>query len=86
MTMIACQFALAGLIPRLAFLTSLDFFMLVSTLTVFMSRIEVLHTARLATGDQLKKARLIDRHARWVVPLTYAGLAAEILYFRVLFS
>jgi len=86
LTMIAYRFALSGLIPRLAFLTSLDFFVLVSTLAVFIAMIEVLFTAHLATNDQLKKARLIDHHARWVVPLVYIGLAADTLYFRVLFQ
>ena len=86
LTMIAYRFALGGLIPRLAFLTSLDFFVLVSTLAVFIGMIEVLYTAHLATNDQLKKARLIDRHARWAVPLVYVGLAADTLYFRVLFQ
>jgi hypothetical protein len=85
LTMIAYRFALAGLIPRLAFLTSLDFFVLVSTLAVFISMIEVLYTAHLATHDQIEKARLVDRHARWVVPLIYLGLAAETLYFRIVF-
>ena len=83
LTLIAYRFALAGLIPRLAFLTSLDFFVLVSTLAVFISMIEVLYTAHLATNDQLKKARQIDRHARWVLPLIFVGLAVETLYLRL---
>jgi hypothetical protein len=82
LTMIAYRFALAGLIPRLAFLTSLDIFVLVSTLVVFISMIEVLYTAHLATHDQLEKARLIDSHARWVMPLIYAVLVVGTLYFR----
>jgi hypothetical protein len=85
LTMIAYRFALSGLVPRLVFLTSLDFFVLVSTLTVFMSMLEVLYTAHLATHDQIEKARLVDRHARWVVPLIYVGLAADTLYFRIVF-
>ena len=85
LTMIAYRFALAGLIPRLPFLTTLDLFVLVSTLAVFISMLEVLFTAHLATHDQLKKARLIDRHARWVLPLIYVFLATDTLYFRVLF-
>ena len=85
LTLIAYRFALAGLIPRLAFLTSLDFFVLVSTLAVFISMIEVLYTAHLATKDQLEKARRVDRHARWGLPLIYVVLAAETLYFRILF-
>ena len=86
LTMIAYRFALAGFVPKLPFLTTLDLFTLVSTMAVFIAMIEVLFTAHLATNDQLKKARLIDHHARWVVPLVYIGLAADTLYFRVLFQ
>ena len=86
LTMIAYRFALSGLVPRLPFLTSLDFFVLVSTLTVFIAMIEVLYTAHLATTNQLKKARRIDLHARWVIPLFFIGLAADSLHFRVLFQ
>jgi hypothetical protein len=86
LTMIAYRFALAGLIPRLAFLTSLDYFVLVSTLAVFIGMIEVIYTAHLANNDQLNKARQIDRHARWAMPLIFIGLAADTLYFRILFS
>jgi cadmium resistance protein CadD (predicted permease) len=85
LTMIAYRFALSGFIPKVAYLTSLDLFVLVSTLVVFVSMMEVLVTAHLATTDQLKQARQIDRHARWVMPLIYVGLAADSLYFRVLF-
>ena len=85
LTMIAYRFALAGLIPRLAFLTSLDFFVLVSTLAVFISMIEVLFTAHLATNDRLENARRVDRHARWVLPLIYIVLSADALYFRIFY-
>jgi hypothetical protein len=84
LTMIAYRFALAGFIPKVAYLTNLDLFVLVSTLVVFVSMMEVLVTAHLATTNQLKTARQIDRHARWVMPLIYVGLAADSLYFRVL--
>jgi cadmium resistance protein CadD (predicted permease) len=85
LTMIAYRFALAGFVPKLPFLTTLDLFILVSTIAVFMSMMEVLLTAHLATTNQLKKARQIDRHARWIMPLIYAVLATDTLYFRVLF-
>jgi len=84
LTMIAYRFALAGLIPRLAFLTALDIFVLVSTLIVFMAMIEVLYTAHLASTSQLEKARFIDRHARWVAPLIYVVLTVGAIYFRSL--
>ena len=84
LTMIAYRFALAGMMPRLTFLTSLDFFVLASTLVVFLSMTEVVYTAFLSTNDQLEKARAVDRKARWVAPLVFAAMAAETLYFRIL--
>jgi len=84
LTMIAYRFALAGMMPRLNFLTSLDYFVLASTLIVFLSMIEVVYTAYLSTNGQLEKARKIDRTARWIAPLIYFFMAAETLYFRVL--
>ena len=85
LTMIAYRFALAGMIPRLATLTSLDNFVLVSTLMVFLAMIEVVYTAHLSTNGQLVKARKIDLHARWIAPLMYFSMAAETLYFKILF-
>ena len=85
LTMIAYRFALSGYTPKLAFLTSLDLFVLVSTLAVFISMIEVLYTAHLATHNQLEKARLIDRYARWASMPVYLAIASDALYFRILF-
>lgn len=82
LTMIAYRFALAGMIPRLAFLTSLDYFVLASTLMVFMAMIEVVYTAHLSSNNQVDKARRVDFHARWVAPLIYFSMAVETLYFR----
>ena len=81
LTMIAYRFALAGLLPRLNFLTSLDFFVLVSTLVVFLSMIEVIYTAYLSTNERLDQARALDRKARLIVPLIYIPLAVGSLLF-----
>jgi hypothetical protein len=82
LTMIAYRFALAGLLPRLPFLTTMDFFVIASTIMVFLSMVEVIYTAHLSTHNQLEKARLIDRHARWVAPLIYIVLTTETLFIR----
>jgi hypothetical protein len=84
LTMIAYRFALAGMMPRLGFLTSLDYFVLASTLVVFLSMIEVVYTAYLSTNNQLDKARKVDRMARWIAPPIYLAMAAETLFLRVL--
>lgn len=79
LTMIAYRFALAGLLPRLNFLTSLDHFVLLSTLAVFLSMMEVIYTAHLSTTGQLERARSIDRKARLIIPLIYIPLAIGLL-------
>lgn len=84
LTMIAYRFALAGMIPRLSFLTSLDYFVLVSTVVVFLSMIEVIYTAHLSASGNPEMARKVDRHARWIAPLIYFTAAAETLLFRFL--
>lgn len=85
LTIIAYRFALANLVPRLAFLTTLDYFVLASNLMVFLVMLEVIYTAYLSTNGQIEKARSIDRALRWVAPLAYFYVAAEILYFRAWF-
>ena len=83
LTMIAYRFALAGMIPRLGFLTSLDYFVLASTLMVFLAMLEVVYTSGLSTSNKLTEARRVDRHARWIAPLVYLAMTAETLFFRV---
>ena len=83
LTIIAYRFALAGLLPRLTFLTSLDYFVLVSTIAVFVSMIEVIYTAYLSTNGQLEQARALDRKARLIVPLIYIPIALGTLSFGV---
>ena len=84
LTMIAYRFALSGMVPRLAFLTTLDYFVLISTLVVFLSMIEVIYTAHLSSSGQLDKARKVDRHARWIAPVIYFTLAADIFFLGIL--
>jgi hypothetical protein len=83
LTIIAYRFALAGMVPRLAFLTSLDYFVMVSNLIVFLAMIEVVYTAYLSTNGQLEKARKVDRNMRWIAPLIYFVVVTEILFLRI---
>ena len=84
LTMIAYRFTLAGMMPKLAFLTNLDYFVLASTLMVFLAMLEVVYTSSLSSNNQLEKARKVDRHARWIAPLVYLAMASETLFFRIL--
>ena len=76
LTLIAYRFAIGADVPKLPYLTLLDAFILLGTVLVFLSLIEVMVTTRLAVNDRVKTARAIDRHARWVFPLTFALLSA----------
>jgi hypothetical protein len=83
LTVIAYRFAIAGMMPRLGFLTVLDYFVIASTLMVFLSMVEVIYTAYLSASDQLEKARKVDRKARWISPLIYVALTVNILFLGV---
>jgi len=78
LTLIAYRFAIGAEVPKLPYLTLLDSFILLGTVLVFLSLIEVIVTTRLALNERVKTARTIDRHARWVFPLTFATLSAFI--------
>ena len=67
--------------PRLPYLTLLDRFILMSTLLVFLSLVEVLITSTLAARGRIDAARTLDRHARWIFPSVFTAVAAA-LYVR----
>ena len=81
LTLIAYRFAVESNIPKLPYLTRLDAFILMGTLLVFLSLIEVLVVTKMAKRDQLKQARAIDRRCRWIIPLAFAT-ATIVIFFR----
>ena len=83
LTLIAYRFAVDSEVPKLPYLTRLDSFILMSSLLVFLSLIEVMFTTKLANRDRLDLARTIDRHSRWIFPLVFAtAIATAITFFR----
>jgi len=82
LTLIAYRFAIGGMVPRLGFLTSLDYFVMGSTILVFVGLMEVIYTARLFQSGQADKARAVDQKARWIIPLIYFFIVLETLYLR----
>jgi len=75
LTLIAYRFAIGADVPKLPYLTVLDWFILLGSVLVFLSLIEVMVTTRLALNDRVKTARALDRHARWAFPLAFAILS-----------
>jgi hypothetical protein len=78
LTLIAYRFAVDSDVPKLPYLTRLDAFILMSSLLVFLSLIEVMVTTKFANRDRLELARTIDRRCRWIFPLVFIIAAALI--------
>ena len=85
LTLIAYRFAIGGMVPRLGFLTSLDYFVMGSTVLVFAGLLEVVYTAHLFQSGQQERARAVDKKARWIIPLIYLCVVIETLYLRLSF-
>jgi hypothetical protein len=72
LTLIAYQFVIDSDVPDLPYLTRLDAFILMSSVLVFLSLIEVLVTTKFANRDRMDLARAIDRRCRWIFPVLFA--------------
>lgn len=83
LTLIAYRFAVGASLPKLSFLTRLDYFILASTVLVFTSLLTVIWTSRLARSGEIGKAQDIDRRSRWIMPLLFAVLTVETLFFSL---
>ncbi len=74
LTLIAYRFAIGAEVPKLPYLTLLDSFILLGSVMVFLSLIEVMITTRLALNNRVETARALDRHSRWAFPLAFAAV------------
>jgi hypothetical protein len=68
LTLIAYRFLLGALLPRLSYLTRMDFFLIGATLLVLATVVQVAVTTRAEDRDQGRRARRINRHSRWLFP------------------
>jgi cadmium resistance protein CadD (predicted permease) len=79
LTLIAYRFAVDSDVPKQPYLTKLDAFILMSSVLVFLSPIEVLVTTKFSNRDRLGLAHTIDRRCRWIFPLVFAMSSVAIL-------
>ena len=68
LTLIAYRFMVGDSLPKISYLTRMDFFILGSTVLVFATLVEALLTSMLAKHDRLESARSIDQWARYGFP------------------
>ena len=71
LTLIAFQFAMASILPRLSYFTLLDAFITASTVLVFAALLVSLTTSYLVSIERTETALRIDRTCRWAFPLTF---------------
>ena len=71
LTLIAYQFTVNELLPRVGYLTSMDQYVLSSSLLVFLALVEALITGRLAATGRAATAERLDRASRWLFPVAY---------------
>jgi len=71
LTLIAYRFAVGADLPKVSYLTRLDFFILSATVLVFASLIEVIVTSTLATQEKLGLARKLDNWSRLLFPAIF---------------
>ncbi|MBD3425880.1 MAG: hypothetical protein GF409_01460 [Candidatus Omnitrophica bacterium] len=84
LTLIAFRFMTGITLPKIEYLTRLDYFILVATILVFLALIEVVITSWFARSGRIGTARKIDLVARVAFPLVFVLAALETLLFRVL--
>jgi hypothetical protein len=74
LTLIAYQFTVNELLPRVGYLTSMDQYIQASSLLVFLALVEALITGRLASTGRAETAEMLDRVSRWLFPVTYVTI------------
>lgn len=74
LTLIAHRFVLASLLPRLPYMTRMDYFTVGSTLLVFLALLVVVVTAFLSTRGRDMPARRVDLVARVAFPGVFSWL------------
>ncbi len=79
LTLIAHRFVLASLLPRLPYMTRMDYFTVGSTLLVLFALITVLWTSVLGKRGLKDRARIVDHWARMGFPLAFLLLSGWFL-------
>ena len=71
LTLIAYQFTMNDLLPRVGYLTSMDKYVLASSILVFLALVEAITTGTMAGAGNIRSAEKLDRASRWIFPGAY---------------
>ncbi len=68
------QLTLGNLLPRVSYLTRVDYFVLGSLVLVFLALVEAVASGTIAARGNHARAQRLDRWSRWVFPTLFLGL------------
>lgn len=71
LTLIAFQFAMGNMLPRLSYFTIMDRFVIGSTILVFLALVESITTNYLVNINKENLALRLDRYCRWIFPVVF---------------
>jgi hypothetical protein len=71
LTLIAYRFVLAGMLPRLPYMTRMDYFTFGSTLLIFMTLVEVILSSALTSHNYGSTANTIDKLSKVTFPILF---------------
>jgi len=74
LTLIAFQFFVASVLPKLGYFTLLDKLLIGATTLVFLTLAQSILTVNLVAANRVELARRLDRICRWLFPLLFAGV------------
>jgi nitric oxide reductase large subunit len=74
LTLVAYRFLLGQKLPPVSYLTRLDYFLLGSTVLVFVALIQVALTGTMNEEGRADRAKAVNRSSRWAFPVAYAAL------------
>jgi len=77
LTLIAYRFLLGQSLPPVSYLTRLDYFLLGTTILVFISLIQVALTSSMTE----ERAESVNRHSRWLFPAAFLVLVGASVWF-----
>jgi hypothetical protein len=82
LTLIAYRSAVGVETPRLPYLTDLDAFILLSSVLVLLTLVEVIVTTTLVSRGRDRLAHKIDRYCRYAFPAAFLAVSAATLLLR----
>lgn len=74
LTVVAYRLLLSNFLPRLSYLTRMDYFVVGCTFLVFLSLVTVVYISRLMLANKELRAEKLDVNARWIFPLLFIAI------------